>query len=292
LWDKELRGFATSFVQRHLDFMKTSATKPITSARIPPSTIDSIGPFLDRVSDYALRYAAGGTSWYNVDECRCTLIAESNKTQFIVPAEVSSPSHKRTPSSHPFTLVPFVSACGKLEMLVIVGAVESKRQDSRIDRLMTLPLTTDRDCGYPRYWTFNKTAAMNHELWESIMDKFVAHRKLLYPGLDSVVFLDRLSAHTQPALVRKMYTAGVHLVLLPVHTTHYLQPLDNIPFATVKKTLHHLRGTINHTAMTTPSRQDTLLSLCHEVEKVSFTSEIIQAGWKNVGLGHLIQVLW
>jgi hypothetical protein len=64
LRDKELRGFVSEFVKRHSDFMKMSATKPITAARISPSTMDAIEPFLDRVSDYALRYAAGGTSWY------------------------------------------------------------------------------------------------------------------------------------------------------------------------------------------------------------------------------------
>ena len=67
--------------------------------------------------------------------------------------------------------------------------------------------------------------------------------KMLLPAVDHllsegpvVLFVDGHHSHLSLALVRKARERGVHLMCLPPHATHLLQPLDVGVYGPVKKT--------------------------------------------------------
>jgi len=51
-----------------------------------------------------------------------------------------------------------------------------------------------------------------------------------YPGLNSVLYMDRLGSHTTPEILATALENHIQVVLLPANTTHFLQPLDDCVF--------------------------------------------------------------
>jgi len=65
--------------------------------------------------------------------------------------------------------------------------------------------------------------------------KYYLRIELLYPGLESCLILDRLSFHLNEEIIVYIVKNKLHVVYLPAHTTHFLQPSDDKIFATFKK---------------------------------------------------------
>jgi hypothetical protein len=221
----------------------------------------------------------------NADECRCALVADSGHTRFIVLAEDKTSHHWSARTKQTFSFVPFVSAAGEMLMMFVVIGVGKGKKDGDIDEVIELPWHNDTRNDYPRYYAFNETGYMNNALWEACVKKFTERWNQQNPGLHCALFADRLGSHMQPEVVLWCEKCGVHLILLPPHTSHFLQALDNLPFATVKSILMCLRNVIAFGPdLQMLSRHNPLLARAYEVEKEAFTKQIISGGWQNVGL--------
>ena len=82
-------------------------------------------------------------------------------------------------------------------------------------------------------WTFQPNAWMDNVLGvEWFVDVFLKHCGLARP---QVLFLDSHGSHEVPELLEKARQENIHLMALPPHTTHFLQPLDRVVFGPFKR---------------------------------------------------------
>jgi hypothetical protein len=70
-------------------------------------------------------------------------------------------------------------------------------------------------------------------LFRVTMERFVQRS----PGVDQQLYLDRLGAHLDPIMVRHALQHGLHVCWYPPDCSEFLQPCDDVMFATFKRTL-------------------------------------------------------
>lgn len=126
--------------------------------------------------------------------------------------------------AHPVkTFVPFISASGKLWMLLLIC---EEKHGGATENNVYLPASFEEGPEAPFLILLASTANgyMTKKLWRSACEKF---SELLYPQKESVLVLDNLAAHTNPVTVEYLATANLRCFFIPEHTSHWLQPLDN-----------------------------------------------------------------
>ena len=139
---------------------------------------------------------------------------------------------------------------------------------------------------HPVFYAATKKGYTNKQLTAEIIQKFreIWHQR--YPGLHCFVFSDQLAAHFNLPLVEKSYKEGVYLWALPVNTSHFLQPLDNLPFARFKARLY---TEVDRAGFSSLVRgQDVpntdLIDIVLKVDREVFTSRAIRRSFLATGL--------
>jgi hypothetical protein len=66
------------------------------------------------------------------------------------------------------------------------------------------------------------------------MDRFIEEWRAQNPGLHAWIFGDQFSPHLNLFTMRKMLENNLHMWFFPANTSHFLQPLDDVPFARIK----------------------------------------------------------
>ena len=134
-------------------------------------------------------------------------------------------------SSKGVTILPFISAEGGIISVHVVyknGATyyvpANEDRQERGQLLEVFEYFTDT--GYVDEATFRKIVEDFRGVW--------ARR---YPGLHCLLLGDNLGVHNGIDVVRESRKEGVHLTFFPPNTTHWLQPLDNLFFAALKKAM-------------------------------------------------------
>lgn len=93
---------------------------------------------------------------------------------------------------------------------------------------------------WPRYFAATETGYINKATWRNILSKVVELWTSKYPGLNCRIYMDNLSSHCCPIAVGQAFHKGVHCWFLPKNTSHFLQPLDNLCFAQMRRILNRL----------------------------------------------------
>lgn len=127
---------------------------------------------------------------------------------------------------------------------------------------------------------------MNSEVFGQILDKFLVFLENNRPGLKSILFMDNLGAHKVYNSIVKLLSAGIYVQWLPANTSSVLQPLDNLPFAAVRKGMNKYvqeYGVDLHYWKNVPWAEIILYSLCDAL-RTKLTPSVIQAGFRNTGI--------
>ena len=108
---------------------------------------------------------------------------------------------------------------------------------------------------------------------------------LLKPGRKHMVLLDGHASHLfNLGFMELMIENGIEVVALPPHTTHLLQPLDDLPFARLKADWQELLLDFN---LAVGGRRMTKLEWLEHLLKQfwkSVTPSAVKSAWRNTGL--------
>ena len=105
------------------------------------------------------------------------------------------------------------------------------------------------------------------------------------PGLDCILFFDQLGSHLQKETVARAQQKGVHHWSLPKNTSHFTQPLDDVPFASFKLALARLHSQdVQSASLSGEDLSNRLITASYQAEKEAFSSSIIQRAFRVVGL--------
>jgi hypothetical protein len=173
---------------------------------------------------------------FNADECGIDEFVDAKKKHVLAPAGID-PSHlaysvQRKPNH--ITLLPLISF----------------GQGSFCQFLVTRRRTTDADVfthglrkNIDLRIEYSESGYMTTELF------LLWVREVFFPSVEkvraddetgsawAVLILDGFRGHTTTEILAEMYAHGVHVVLLPPHSSHALQPMDLTTFAGLKRLL-------------------------------------------------------
>ncbi len=80
-------------------------------------------------------------------------------------------------------------------------------------------------------YAFTDKGYMTNALFSNVMAEFRSVIKLRHPDLEHLLYLDRLSSHLQPEVVRECAQEKLYTAWFPANTSEFLQPADAAPFA-------------------------------------------------------------
>ena len=73
-------------------------------------------------------------------------------------------------------------------------------------------------------WSFSENGHVDSEIFFDALKTLKKVLDRLYPGLDAVLFLDRIACQLQPETIKWCRENGIHPIYFPAHCTHFLQP--------------------------------------------------------------------
>eukprot|EP01122_Echinamoeba_exundans_P004425 TRINITY_DN1445_c0_g1_i2.p1 TRINITY_DN1445_c0_g1~~TRINITY_DN1445_c0_g1_i2.p1 ORF type:complete len:395 (-),score=69.29 TRINITY_DN1445_c0_g1_i2:175-1359(-) len=138
---------------------------------------------------------------------------------------------------------------------------------------------------WPVYYAVTANGYMDSTLWLNLIEVVVARHELLYQGLKPVLVLDHHTTHEQYNALRFLVERMWKVLFFPPHTTHFLQPLDNVWFARYKSEAakavrqSSFRDALERTVTLSP-----LASVIGVVARKAFTKESINASFRNTGM--------
>jgi hypothetical protein len=87
---------------------------------------------------------------------------------------------------------------------------------------------------FPIYYASKDSGYMTALLWEKFVTLFLEVIRRSQVGCGAFLYIDHHTSHHTEASLLKLLQNDVHSFFLPHHTTHILQPLDNLIFAGIK----------------------------------------------------------
>jgi len=99
-----------------------------------------------------------------------------------------------------------------------------------------------------------------------------------------LLIVDGHGSHTSDEFMTICYLNNVHLLFLPAHTSHVLQPLDLGCFSSLKTAYRRLVS--DHTALTDTTKigKANFLEFYAKAREIGLREENIRSGWKATGL--------
>ncbi|KAI0998934.1 hypothetical protein K3495_g9265 [Podosphaera aphanis] len=79
-------------------------------------------------------------------------------------------------------------------------------------------------------------------------------------------------------------TNKIHLLFLPAHSSHILQPLDLAPFTVLKSKYRNQISDLSALNDAAPVKKERFIKFYHEAREEGLSDKIIRPSWKATGL--------
>ena len=190
-----------------------------------------------------------------------------------------------TPKSRLRTILPFVAASGRVWMIVLIYKDMSQTGTKKES---TVPVTTElrnTRSSTPTYYATTANGFITNDLWKQIIARLVERLSAFKCGQPALLLLDRHTTHMELSSVNLLLDSNVQPLYLPAHTTHLLQPLDDVIFGSfklkvrAKRDLEKMRrllcGEVLHSVIE---------DIITEEKSNIFEESVIQAEFKHTGI--------
>ena len=276
-WDAD--GWFTNFLKRLKTRLSLRTVKGLSAKRLATSTLSSVEEWVEFLPDFMEKNGLSSKWIVNADETRISM-NEMHNGRFLGPKQQHTLGVRETERGKFATYLPFIAANGVVVMDVFIVPVSSNGASNfsleQVDR------RAQND--HPVFWAFTSSGYLNNELWLVILQKFKEVMDGLAPGIEPVLLLDNLATHRTDAALEFCSSNSIHVIMLPPHVSHFLQSLDNVPFANFKLQLYKT-AQIRLMSVTETKRElgSVLLSVAQQI-KGCLTKAVIRAAFENVGI--------
>ena len=264
------RGWFDGFRRRH-PRLTIRSPQPLSYARAQSANMDTINDFLGKLGSIygRLNLITKPMQLYNCDETGVSVVHKPGKVvaelgRRNVPAVTSAERGK----TH--TVLTCVSAAG----YVLPPMMIYPRKQ--------LPPAKFRDGAVPQTLFANSSNGwINSDLFFQWFEFFLGH---IPPTRPVLLIMDGHGSHMSIKLIELARCNDVHILCLPSHTTHVLQPLDVGVFKSFKS---HFSKACSKYLAANPGRvitSDKLASLVAEARPNSLTALNVMAGFKKCGI--------
>ena len=98
------------------------------------------------------------------------------------------------------------------------------------------------------------------------------------PGRHRMLILDRHGSHVDIKFMWECRQHQIHLLYLPAHTSHLLQPLDLAPFSVIKSKYRHQIQELSLIDDAAPVKKERFISSYHQARVNGLSDRVIRAG--------------
>lgn len=261
------------FLRRN-PILKTKKQFHIDSARVNGANTEVIKKWWPKLVTPAIK-AIKAENRYNMDEAGIMegigdngLVVGSAKKRFI---------QKKHPGSKAWTsFIEYISATGiALHPLVIFKGKSVQQQwfGTTLKEFKGWEFTSTENG-----WTTDDTAL---EWLQKIFIPQTAPRNLSEPRL---LVLDGHGSHETLEFMWECFSHNIHLLFLPPHTSHMLQPLDLAVFSSLKTAYRKYVGFQSLLTDSTPIGKRNFLRCYYKARLDALIAHNIKSGWRAAGL--------
>lgn len=240
--------------------------------------------FISAYKSLFARFKITAENLLNADEVPCNF-AGSESENFLTSAGAKNLGILTTKKEPLRTFMPFVSAAGEVWMVVVIFKLELSPAGKKINKLYFDSEAPKSYGNFPIYYTFNQNGFMTYEIWAESIRYLIARKKVLSSFKEIVLLLDRHVTHLHPEMIKLCLQNNIYLFFLPPHTSHWIQPLDNGPNASVKiGLLKTKRATTNALRMNGENIDGVIQFVLPQVLRKYLTVACIRNSFESVGL--------
>jgi len=267
------RHWMERFLKRH-PVLRTQRARRIDSARVNGATGPVIQSWFQLLQIPAVKKILPANR-YNEDEYG--LMEGQGTNGLVVGSSGTRAVQRKDPGSRAWTsFIECISALGVvLPPAVILKGKDVQQQwfsvetDGMDDWLFTATENGWTDRGVALEWL------------ERI---FIPYTRPQDPTQARLLILDGHDSHTSDDFMWNCFNNNIHLVFLPAHTSHVLQPLDLSVFSPLKHTYRKHLNNINTWAESTVVGKQLMLKCILRARQEALTAQNAKAGWKASGL--------
>jgi 4-hydroxybenzoate polyprenyltransferase len=267
------KRWMTGFLKRN-PILKTKKQFKIDSARVNGATSDILKAWFQKLEVPAIKAVKAENRW-NMDEAG--IMEGQGENGLVVGSAQKRFIQKKQPGSKAWTsFIECISATGVALCPIVMFKGKSVQQQwfpTDLKDFKNWQFTATENG-----WTSNATAL---EWLQKVFIPQTAPRDLSEARL---LILDGHGSHETTEFMWECYSNNIHLLFLPPHTSHVLQPLDLSIFAPLKQAYRKQLGFLSFLTDSTPIGKRNFLA-CYQKARISALTNInIKAGWKASGL--------
>ncbi|KZL65340.1 transposase [Colletotrichum tofieldiae] len=267
------RKWMQRFLRRNPS-IRTQRCRAIDARRINGATADIIQEWFHRLDLPAILPIKPANGW-NMDETGILegkgsngLVLGSSETKYI---------QKKQPGSRAWvSLIECVSARGRaLPPLVMYKGKSVQQQWFPLD---LQPYASWKFTATENGWTTDQNAL------EWLEKVFIPQTVPEDPSDTRLLVLDAHHSHTTTDFLWRCFQNHIHLLFLPPHTSHVLQPLDQSVFRPLKVAYRKYLGYLDIQSNSTVTGKRNFIDCYRRARLDALTIQVIKSSWKHTGL--------
>jgi hypothetical protein len=261
------------FLKRN-PILKTKKQFKIDSVRVNGATTDIIKPWFNKLAVPRIKAIKPENRW-NMDEAG---IMEGQGVNGLVVGSVNRHFvQKKQPGSKAWTsFIECISAIGVALLPLVIFKGKSVQQQ-------WFPTFLNEF----KYWEFTATEngwTSDDTALEWLRKVFIPRTAPCDPLEARLLILDGHGSHETTEFMWECFSNNIHLLFLPPHTSHILQPLDLSIFSPLKQAYRKQLGFLSLLTDSTPIGKRNFLH-CYRKARISSLIAInIKSGWQASGL--------
>ncbi len=300
-FSKSLVGFPLSlrtiqrFIAKRQDLLRSTHQRAMTAQRCDPNSLDHVKCFISNMAEIQNMYFISKDHLVNADETLLHGTKDSCRVKRIE-AKSKSGGSVDVDSNAVGSLTPFVSASGLVWLLVLcLKLPKSTTRDGDLNLYIPVSNRKKRSDNSPMSILVlgSSSGLLTSALWDVAIQAFIdVVRKCSSTPLKEIVLLtDNLGIHRQPDSIKKALERDCYQIYFPPNCSHFIQPLDDILFANLKRQIYSISSSIllQHLFwdITAPNLQEIVIDAVMELFPIVFTSRNIKRAWDHVGVDPL-----
>jgi len=274
----------SGFIKRHSDLLSYQSRKGLDIQRVSNVSKDIVHGFISAYEHLIASYRFDNDFIINADESPCE-ISKSNWSKVLTSNKSTTQGVMNLPKSTLRTILPFVAASGKVWMIILIYKCMAD-SGSEKSAEVSVPTVIKRTRGnWPTYYTTTSKGFITNDLWKVIIEKLIELMKVSMGGKHALLLLDRHSTHLELSSMKTLIDSNIHPLYLPAHTTHIMQPLDDVILGHLK---HHIQAKKGMETIRRLLTGEDLSSIIQDVvtdlDPKVFNTSIVKAGFNNTGI--------
>lgn len=247
--------------------------RKIEAPRAKAGTQEQVGNYLKLFDETRKRLRIETENIYNMDETGIALGLCTN-TQVLASSKKKKTYYKSPENREWVSIIETISASGrKLRCLTIFKGKSLQSSWFNIDQVPDWVYTYSENG-----WTSNNVGI------DWLNQIFIPESQPKDPSQYRLLILDGHGSHASVDFHWACKTNKIHLLYLPAHTSHILQPLDLAPFSCIKGKYRSTIGALAALDDAAPVKKARFITCYSQAREEGLSEHVIRAGWRASGM--------